>query len=337
MSEILNVEIKAKCQNPIQLHEKLISLGAEYKGKDHQIDTYFHCQNGRLKLRSGNIENSLIFYKREDKAESKESQIVLDKLTPGHNIKDVLTASYGISVEVDKLRGIYFIDNVKFHIDEVKGLGSFMEIEAIDETGAYGFQRIKEQCNDFIEKLGIKTKDFIEVSYSDLLGENFENKINREARYFMKILKSQLSDFCLSSPDHLCYRVESNQEYEQFKDSFMNIGELLVESQVGGRLISTFKLNNPIEFEEWSVDIVELPAPKVGSHYELGFEHAEFVISETFDTFKAQYQGLDWDLTAMDKKHNPELRLKLAEQISVKFHHQSLEDVIKIEKEGLNS
>ncbi|HFD33211.1 MAG TPA: CYTH domain-containing protein, partial [Gammaproteobacteria bacterium] len=53
-----------------------------------------------------------------------------------------LTAALGIFKIVDKQRRIYFIGNVKFHIDEVKGLGSFVEIEAIDEDGNIGLEKL---------------------------------------------------------------------------------------------------------------------------------------------------------------------------------------------------
>ncbi len=70
---------------------------------------------------------------------------------------------------VDKKRNIAFIDNVKFHIDEVKGLGSFMEIEAIDIDGSIGLNKLQDQCAFYLEKLAIKEEDLIEISYSDLL------------------------------------------------------------------------------------------------------------------------------------------------------------------------
>ena len=69
----LNIEIKAKIKNPKRIKQLLIQLKADYKGQDHQIDTYFHVVKGRLKLREGNIENHLIFYQRENQKGPKES------------------------------------------------------------------------------------------------------------------------------------------------------------------------------------------------------------------------------------------------------------------------
>lgn len=165
----LNIEIKARCKNLDRIRHILNQNNAVFKGLDHQIDTYFNCQNGRLKLREGNIEHHLIHYDREDKAMSKRSLVTLYRPQPDSALKDILTKSLGILVVVDKKREIYFIDNVKFHLDTVIGLGSFVEIEAIDNTGDIGQQKLRQQCEDNIKLFGIQSDDLIEFSYSDML------------------------------------------------------------------------------------------------------------------------------------------------------------------------
>lgn len=165
----LNIEIKAKCNNHIIIREILKSKKADFKGIDHQIDTYFKTNFGRLKLREGNIENFLIFYEREDKEGPKQSNVILFKSDPASTLKEILLKSIGPSVIVDKQREIYFIQNVKFHIDTVKNLGIFIEIEAIDENNSIGKEKLLEQCQSYLDLFGIKKKDLISVSYSDLL------------------------------------------------------------------------------------------------------------------------------------------------------------------------
>jgi predicted adenylyl cyclase CyaB len=167
----LNVEIKARCPDPDRMREILRKRHAAFKGTDHQIDTYFNVSSGRLKLREGNIENSLIFYEREDTEGPKESRVTLFRSEPGSSLRDVLVKSLGIFAVVDKRREIYFIDNVKFHVDLVEGLGSFAEIEAIDADGSIGRERLQEQCRRYLEILGIREHDLIARSYSDLLLE----------------------------------------------------------------------------------------------------------------------------------------------------------------------
>ncbi len=73
---------------------------------------------------------------------------------------------------VDKSREIYFIDNVKFHIDTVKNLGAFVEIEAIDTDGSISREHLKEQCDYYMQLLQIKPSDLIADSYSDMLRQN---------------------------------------------------------------------------------------------------------------------------------------------------------------------
>lgn len=70
---------------------------------------------------------------------------------------------------IDKKRDIYYLDNIKFHLDNVKQLGSFVEIEAIDYTGSIGLSKLNEQCNTYLIALGIMPTDLISESYSDMI------------------------------------------------------------------------------------------------------------------------------------------------------------------------
>ena len=168
----LNIEIKAKCLDHEKVKGILKSLNADFKGTDHQIDMYFNVTKGRLKLREGNIENHLIFYERENKEGPKQSNTILFDFVPGSSLKNILINSLGVIVVVDKSREIYFIDNVKFHIDTVKDLGTFVEIEAISENESIEKGKLIEQCNKYLAILGISEKDLVSDSYSDLLLKN---------------------------------------------------------------------------------------------------------------------------------------------------------------------
>ncbi|MDA3856559.1 MAG: class IV adenylate cyclase [Candidatus Woesearchaeota archaeon] len=168
---IQNFEIKAKSNNQNKIREILKSKNAEFKGTDHQIDTYFKVNFGRLKLREGNIENNLIHYNREDKEGPKQSKIILFKSAPDSTLKELLTKALGILVIVDKQREIYFIDNVKFHVDTVEDLGTFVEIEAIDKNETIGKNKLLKQCQFYLDLFQISKDDLISVSYSDLLLE----------------------------------------------------------------------------------------------------------------------------------------------------------------------
>lgn len=167
----LNIEIKARCSDPKHIRKILQKRGADFKGIDHQIDTYFIVPNGRLKLREGNIEYSLIYYDREDTSGPKKSDVVYYHPHKEAPVKELLSKALGKLITVEKKREIYYIENIKFHIDEVEELGSFVEIEAIDETGNIGSEQLYKQCAKYIELFKINENDLMKNSYSDMLME----------------------------------------------------------------------------------------------------------------------------------------------------------------------
>jgi len=81
----------------------------------------------------------------------------------------VLVAAYGIWKEVVKAREIFFIENVKFHLDTVEKLGTFVEIEAIDGDGSIGEEKLLLQCEHYMKLFGIKEEDLLSTSYSDMI------------------------------------------------------------------------------------------------------------------------------------------------------------------------
>jgi predicted adenylyl cyclase CyaB len=86
-------------------------------------------------------------------------------------MKALLTAALDVKVVVDKKREIYYINNVKFHIDEVKEIGNFVEIEAIDEDGSINEAKLHEQCEYYMQLFKIKEENLVAESYSDLVIE----------------------------------------------------------------------------------------------------------------------------------------------------------------------
>lgn len=165
----INFEFKATHNNIAAAEAMLKAHQPLFVGEDHQVDTYFHVPDGRLKLREGNIEHALIFYRRTNAAGAKQSDVILYQHAPDAALKQILTQSLGVKTVVDKKRRIYFIGNVKFHFDRVDGLGTFVEVEAIDKDGRLGVDKLKDQCRHYQQLLGVQEKDFIAESYSDLL------------------------------------------------------------------------------------------------------------------------------------------------------------------------
>lgn len=164
---VINLEIKARCADPERVRAVLRQREARFAGADHQVDTYFRVSEGRLKLRQGNIENALIYYRRPDDAGPKQSDVLLYAVERGAELRAVL-AALGVLVTVDKQREIYYVGNVKIHIDEVQDLGRFVEIEAAGDQHA-DREALLIQCRELMEAFAINEAELVAGSYSDLL------------------------------------------------------------------------------------------------------------------------------------------------------------------------
>jgi adenylate cyclase, class 2 len=166
----INIEFKARMRDEKRVRAALKSLRPRVAGTDHQVDTYFHIPTGRLKLRQGNIENALIFYQRQNTAQVKPSHVLLCEFsdpTEIRTLKKVLASALGIAAVVDKVREIYFVDNIKIHLDRVRGLGKFLEVEALVENG--DLRRARRQTGQIKDLFGVLPEDILPHSYSDLI------------------------------------------------------------------------------------------------------------------------------------------------------------------------
>jgi predicted metalloenzyme YecM len=130
--------------------------------------------------------------------------------------------------------------------------------------------------------------------------------------------------------DHICYRVETNERYDEMMQTLGENAVLLGETKISGRLIATFECHEPLQAGGWQIPCIELPQPKEGAPYQEGLEHIELVTVRSLEQFEAQHPDLPFDHKGMYKKINPELGLKHA-GISVKFHEQPLGAVVRIE------
>ncbi len=80
----------------------------------------------------------------------------------------MLELAYGIRGVVRKTRYLYLAGQTRIHLDDVEGLGRFMELEVVLEEGqsdAEG-QKIAE---DLMSALGVERDDLIDGAYMDLL------------------------------------------------------------------------------------------------------------------------------------------------------------------------
>jgi len=163
----VNYEFKARLRDENRVRAALKKLRARQIGNDHQIDTYFRVPRGRLKVREGRIENALIFYQRSDAPRPRRAQIDIMLLPRRNSLRSILAAGLGVLTVVDKRREIYLVGNVKIHLDRVRGLGKFIEVEAISRSR--GLAKIRVQARKFQKLFGIPSSDILAKSYSDMI------------------------------------------------------------------------------------------------------------------------------------------------------------------------
>ena len=165
--KLLNFEFKARLNNEPRVRAALKRLNARFIGTDHQTDTYFRVPSGRLKVREGRLENALIFYRRSNVRRARQAAVEMMLLPRRNSLRAILARSLGTLAVVDKRREIYFVKNVKIHLDRVLRLGKFLEVEAISRAG--DVKKIRSQARQFQELFGVTAKDIVAESYSDLI------------------------------------------------------------------------------------------------------------------------------------------------------------------------
>ncbi len=165
-----NIELKARLADLPAARRIAEQIATERLGVQQQIDTYFHCRDGRLKLRQiDGLSAQLVWYARADQQGPKASDYRLVPVGNPETLKGALTAALGVRGVVRKRREIFLVDNVRIHLDEVEGLGNFLEFEAVlgpqsDDAAGH------TQLEGMIERFSIESGDLLPGSYGEMIG-----------------------------------------------------------------------------------------------------------------------------------------------------------------------
>jgi homotetrameric cytidine deaminase len=168
-----NVELKARDPDPARSLERALALGAEDKGEMRQRDTYFGGARGRMKLREqetgeGPLWDELIVYSRADATDPSTSTYLRVPVADAAALHEALDSAYGTLVTVTKRRRVLLWEGVRIHLDDVEGLGNYLELEAVAEPGSdlaiehHKVQRLRTE-------LEMKDENLVATSYSDLM------------------------------------------------------------------------------------------------------------------------------------------------------------------------
>jgi homotetrameric cytidine deaminase len=164
-----NLELKARDADPRRSLERAVAIGAEDRGEIAQRDTYFARVRGRLKLREQTPgATELVEYRRADSTDPHPSAYRIVPVGDAAALLDALDSALGTLVTVEKRRRLLVWNGVRIHLDEVEGLGSFLELEAVAEPGSDLVDE-REKLERLRGELRIEDAALVAASYSDLL------------------------------------------------------------------------------------------------------------------------------------------------------------------------
>lgn len=166
-----NIEIKARARDFVEIKSRAEELSDTPVEIIPQEDVFFNVSQGRLKLRILASDNAqLIYYTRPDQEGPKRSDYHIAHTTDPENLKRVLELSYGIRGVVKKTRYLYLVGQTRIHLDDVEGLGHFMELEVVMKDGQSDGEG-QEVAEGLMASLGVERSDLLEGAYMDMLEE----------------------------------------------------------------------------------------------------------------------------------------------------------------------
>lgn len=198
VARMRNVELKARDPDPARTLALALQAGAEDLGEITQRDTYFSGARGRLKLREQEPGDSeLIAYGRPDETQARVSEYRRVPVDDAQALREALDAGLGTLVVVDKRRRLLLWDGVRIHLDEVDGLGSFLELEAVAPEGS-DLSAERDKVERLRGELGVDDANLVATGYADLLLDGPE-RLLEAAQAAMRNAHAPYSEFLVGA------------------------------------------------------------------------------------------------------------------------------------------
>jgi len=174
-----NIEVKAKAEDFDGLRRLVEQISDTPCVTLQQEDTFFNTPRGRLKLRVlAPDHGELIYYVRDDATGPKRSDYAISMTAEPDTLKAVLAAAWGIRGVVRKQRWLYTVANTRIHLDNVEGLGTFLELEVVLSAGQ-SEQQGHAMAAELVAKLGLQDSDLVDVAYIDLFDKGLASRDER--------------------------------------------------------------------------------------------------------------------------------------------------------------
>lgn len=167
-----NIECKIELRDAALARTILRALRAAYILTYAQTDTYYKVARGRLKRRETEDEPAeWIEYERANVAGPRASDFRI--LTDEQARERYGAQALETWVVVRKRRELWMLGSVRVHLDEVEGLGRYLELESV-VTGDLGEARAREALERLRRDLTPSLGELVDASYSDLMAAEGE-------------------------------------------------------------------------------------------------------------------------------------------------------------------
>ena len=164
-----NIELKARCTDLEAMRERVERLGASYAGTFEQRDTFFAADAARLKLREfEDGRGELIAYRRADEPGPRDSEYRVWATAEPEGLRAVLAHALPLAGVVEKRRRLYLLERTRIHLDAVRGLGSFVELETV--LAGQPEREARAELARVAAALGLAAEQFVAHAYVDLAG-----------------------------------------------------------------------------------------------------------------------------------------------------------------------
>ncbi len=162
----VNLELKIKINSPKDYEKKLKLKGAKFIGTIKQKDVYYKYTSGLLKLRKEKNNFYLIKYLRDETRKRWSSYEILE--LKGNNPEKYLSEILKTECIVEKSRKLYIYGNTRIHLDNVKNLGWFLELESVVVKNK---KSASKEFHEVVSFLDIDLSKQIRKSYKNLLSK----------------------------------------------------------------------------------------------------------------------------------------------------------------------
>ncbi|MFH2029074.1 MAG: class IV adenylate cyclase [Bacteroidota bacterium] len=156
-----NLELKLKLASHKEIRKTLRSIKAEFKGILRQKDIYYKTSGMLLKLRTVNGKHELIKYRRDESGADRWSDYELLFLE-GENVETYFNDFFETECIVEKSRELWLYKDTRIHLDDVKYLGLFLELETVVKEDR---RKAKELFDVIVSLLSLNLNDQILSSY----------------------------------------------------------------------------------------------------------------------------------------------------------------------------